>query len=327
MAIPVRRLTLFTSILIVFFCTSGPAQADTGRKNSAATGSTDNNTPLPPSNIVISPLTAKYQQLKKELAGSIFSSPILISSTSNNDYDSAEVYALLNAPFSALTETLSQPQKWCELAILHSHIKSCLYNDTHVTLFVGQKQYATPEQASPISYVFAHPNNSPQQLDITLTADEGPLSTSDYRIRFQAVPIDDEHSFVYFQYQYHAGFLANIAMKSYLATLGRHKVGFTTTNTSSNANTDETAATTTYINGARGVIERNIIRYIFAIQSVLETRHLSENVRYPAQLKSWYARVQQHPEQFNLGLSLDEYNTNKLRELKNQQAAQAKGHP
>ena len=102
--------------------------------------------------------------------------------------------------------------------------------------------------------------------------------------------------------------MGKLAMQTYLATLGRHKVGFTVTGTDDN---DEPI----YIKGLQGVIERNVMRYIFAIQSVLETRQTSE--QRTARFQHWYTHIEKHPRQL-VELTREDYLDNKQRELSNQ---------
>jgi len=264
-----------------------------------------------------SPLAIKYQSLKNELAKSVFGEPILLNSETGDNYVSGEVYALLDTPFSELDEMLSQPAQWCELAILHQNIKACTYDKNQLQFYVGRKHYQEPSDAYPIQYRFEQSSNNSHYLNIKLTAPSGPFGTSNYLTSIEAVPIDAQHSFIHFQYRYQFGFLADAAMSVYLATLGRKKVGFTVIGTYNNGEH-------IYIKGLQGVIERNVMRYIFAIQSVLEARKSSEEFRQTAQLVRWYSHISEHPKQL-VGLTRQEYLDNKKREIKNQKELQAVG--
>lgn len=268
------------------------------------------NTPAPSETPSSPLLIAKYQQLKNELEQSAFGSPILLNSETGSTYARGEVYALLESPFAALDETLSQPAQWCELAILHMNTKGCTYREHQVQLFVGPKRYQTPKQAYALQYQFEQLTNNGHHLHIKLTAPKGPFGTSNYFISLEAIPIDAQHSFIHFQYRYQFGFFANLAIKTYLSTLGRKKVGFTITGT-------DDKGEPIYIRGPQGIIERNVMRYIFAIQSVLESRKSPVEYRNTTQLVRWYALIQEHPRQL-LELTREEYLSNKQREHSNQ---------
>ena len=106
-----------------------------------------------------SPLAIKYQGLKNELAKSIFGEPIFLNSEIGNNYVQGEVYALLETPFEALNETLSQPAQWCEMLILHQNIKTCTYGKNgagkdQLQLYVGRKHYQKPSDAYLLRYQF-----------------------------------------------------------------------------------------------------------------------------------------------------------------------------
>lgn len=257
-----------------------------------------------------SPLITKHHQLKDELTRSAFGTPILLNSETGSTFSRGEVYALLETPFAALDETLSQPAQWCELAILHMNIKGCTYRENQVQLYVGPKHYQKPGQAHALQYQFEQLTNNGHHLHIKLTAPKGPYGTSNYFISLEAIPIDAQHSFIRFQYRYQFGFFANLAIRAYLATFGRKKVGFTITGT-------DDKGEPIYIRGPQGIIERNVMRYIFAIQAVLETRKSPVEYRHTKQLVRWYALIQEHPRQL-LELTREEYLSNKQREHSNQ---------
>lgn len=318
-----RRLSIFSaplsavlSFVLVLACLSTSASsADDAANNTNNANDTDQ----PTATQQQTALLARYQQLKDTLAHSIFGAPIQLNSNIHKRVAQGEVFAVLNTPLTALRKTLSQPAQWCDLAILHINIKTCLYGNDWVKFFVGRKYYQTPDAAFELQYHFSTVANTDQYLNIKLTAADGPLGTSDYLIKLEATAIDAEHSFIRFEYRYRFGFMGKLAMQTYLATLGRHKVGFTVTGTDDNGDP-------IYIKGLQGVIERNVMRYIFAIQSVLETKPAAGTEQHTAQLKSWYTHIEQHPRQL-VELSREEYMENKKRELANQLEMQGAMQP
>ncbi len=261
-----------------------------------------------------SSLFSRYQQLKPALANSIFGSPIVLKSKIGNNIAQGDVFAVLDTPFISLRNTLAQPSQWCELAILHINIKTCLYDKNDVQFFVGRNHYEPPEDAFLLQYQFKLLTDNEQQLNVKLSAAEGPIGTSNYQLQLQAIPIDAQHSFLRFRYRYQFGFLAKLAMQTYLATLGHNKVGFTITGTD-----DQGRAT--YIKGLQGIIERNVMRYLFAIQSVLEANKSTMEYRQTAAMVRWYAHIQKHPRQL-VEFSREEYMRDKKRELNNQREMQ-----
>jgi hypothetical protein len=81
-----------------------------------------------------------------------------------------------------------------------------------------------------------------------------------------------------------------IAEKVYFATLGSGKTGFTVTGTDSNGQP-------VYIGGARGAIERNAVRYYFAIQSFMKTLHYPEENRFSMRISEWYDLTDRYRQQ------------------------------
>ena len=81
-------------------------------------------------------------------------------------------------------------------------------------------------------------------------------------------------------------------MKIYLATLGSGKVGFSVTGTDPDGKP-------IFVGGIRGVIERNTIRYYFAIESYLETLALKPGKRFLARINKWFELTERFPRQLH----------------------------
>jgi len=267
------------------------------------------------------PLIEQYQELKGELANNVFGSPIVLHSQTSQHHAEGEVFAVLETPFAAVSDMLTQPEHWCDLAILHINIKACTFNTQEsiqkVTFYVGRVYYQQPSQAFPLEYRFELKDKTKTHIYIQLSSADGPFGTHDYLTTLEAVPIDDQHSFIHFQYRYHFGALARLAMSTYLATFGRHKVGFT----------QEEGLTVTgepaYVKGVQGVVERNTIRYIYAVQALLEANQLPKDKQRHQAFDNWYTLISRHPRQL-VEYTRDEYFERKSQELKNQQALQKK---
>lgn len=265
------------------------------------------------------PLIEQYHDLKDELANSVFGSPIVLRSETSEHHAEGQVFAVLNTPFSQVNDILSQPKHWCEVVILHINVKACTYKQLDgkqkVTFYVGRQYYQSPSQAFPLEYRFETKEKTSTHLYVQLSSADGPFGTHDYLINLEAVPIDEQHSFIRFQYRYHFGLLARMAMSTYLATFGRHKVGFTL---KGGVNISGEPA---YVKGVQGVVERNTIRYIYAIQATLEASHYPEDKRQRQAFENWYTLISRHPRQL-VDYTREEYFERKTREIKNQLALQ-----
>jgi hypothetical protein len=149
---------------------------------------------------------------------------------------------------------------------------------------------------------------------VELTANNGPLSTHDYRIWIEATPIKDKRTFIHFSYAYSFGLAGSLTMRGYLATLGRDKVGFTVTGQMANGQPS-------YIQGVRGVVERNTMRYYLAIDAYLAALGLPLEEQLEKRLQRWYNGTDQYALQLHEVERVD-YLEMKHKEYERQQMAQ-----
>ncbi len=81
-------------------------------------------------------------------------------------------------------------------------------------------------------------------------------------------------------------------MKTYFATLGRDKVGFTVTRRRSNGQPE-------YIQGMRGLVERNAMRYYLAIDAYLSARTAAPAQQLQQRLQTWFSATEQYARQLH----------------------------
>jgi hypothetical protein len=129
-------------------------------------------------------------------------------------------------------------------------------------------------------------------------------------MRFEALPLDGERTFVHVSYAYSDSAALRLAAKLYFATLGRSKVGFTVTGKDGNGNP-------VYIGGPRGSIERNAVRYYFAIQTFMNTLRYPEERRFSMRINEWYNLTSRYRKQL-FDLDKKDYLTFKITDHKNQ---------
>ena len=146
-----------------------------------------------------------------------------------------------------------------------------------------------------------------------LTAKDGPLGTSDYLIRLEAVAIPNDKTFLHLTYSYSANFAGRLAMQAYLLTGGSGKVGFTVVGALPNGQPE-------FIGGVRGVVERNTMRYYLAIDSFLEFARADPATQFEQRLQSWFTAVERYPRQLH-EVDRGEYLVMKRAEYLRQQSA------
>ena len=123
-------------------------------------------------------------------------------------------------------------------------------------------------------------------FSLALVAAAGPLSTRDYRIELEAIPLDGHRAFIHRTYAYAFGMGGRLAMHSYLVTLGRDKLGFTITGQSPQGEPK-------YVRGPR-VIERNTMRYCLAIDAYLAAMDAAPADRFEKRLRLWYDNTEDY---------------------------------
>jgi hypothetical protein len=254
-------------------------------------------------------LRAAYEKRADALEHSPFRQPLVVESSSAGEGLSGEVHAVLDHPFETVAATLRQPDAWCDVLTLQTNIKACAVDRdpaTALRVSIVRRSDQPLSDAYEVSFRYATQGEGGRFLSTRLDAAEGPLGTRDYRLAFEAVPLDAGHSFVRIAYSYASGVAARLATKAYLASAGRDKVGFSVTGQ------DERGAPV-YVGGLQGVAERNTMRYFLAIESTLKARRLPAAERRDFQLHDFHAGVEQYARQLH-EMSLGDYLVLKRRE-------------
>jgi len=259
-------------------------------------------------------LLARYPAIKAKLEKNQFGTPIYLESAEKESSLGVDVYGILNYPFEEVRDELQSPGNWCAITSLHTNIKACTFRKTGdhwlLTLYSGRKYYQAPEDAYKLDFKFRIVAQQPDYLDIAMTADKGPLLTTDHRIRLEAAPLDGGKTFVHFRCAYKHGLLARTAIKTYFATLARDKVGF------SSIAADDTGKPV-YVGGVRGAIERNAVRYYLALQTYMDTLKFPGDQRFEHQISRWFGLTERFPRQLH-EMDKKEYLTAKRQEHNNQ---------
>ena len=262
-------------------------------------------------------LRAKHDSLQAELANSPFQRPLVLESTMSSGDLKGEVYAIVDQPFSVTGPALQGMDHWCDLLILHLNVKHCSAAGTApnevLSLIVGRKFDQPLSDGHKVRFAYSMPASSSDYLRVEMMADTGPLSTRNYRLALEAVPLDATRSFVHMSYSYAYGTAARLAMQIYLATAGHDKIGFSITGKGDDGKP-------IYIDGVRGVVERNTMRYFLAIESYLGAVSAPPAERDEKRLRDWFAATERHAAQLH-EMERDDYLTMKRHELQRQHAS------
>jgi hypothetical protein len=259
-------------------------------------------------------LLAKYPLIKNKLEKNQFGIPLYLESREEYSSLHVDVYGIFDYPFDLVRDALQAPDKWCDINSLLINIKACTFRKVsdqwQLTLYSGRKYYQPPRDAFKLEFSFRLAALQQEYLDIALTAKKGPLLTRDHRVRCEAAPLDEGSTFIHFSYDYSYGVLARAAIKTYFATIGRDKRGFSIIATGKNGDP-------VYVGGVRGSLERNAVRYYLAIQAYMDTLKIPLNQRFEKRNSRWYELTARFPRQL-YELDKGEYLANKRREHDNQ---------
>ena len=258
-------------------------------------------------------LRAKHASLGTQLTTNVFHQPLVLESTQTSGDLQGDVYAVVEHPFNTVEHALQGMNVWCDILILHLNVKQCKGVGSNLELSVGKKYDQPAADAYQVSFAYQLAAATTDYLRVQLSAKDGPLGTSDYRILLEATPLDSRHSFLHMSYAYASGFAARLAMQGYLATVGSSKVGFSVVGKKSDGSP-------VYVGNVRGVIERNTMRYYLAIDVYLDSLALPPAQQQEKRLRDWYGATERYRQQLHEMEEAD-YMAMKRKEIARQQAS------
>jgi hypothetical protein len=239
-------------------------------------------------------LRARHASLAAQLADNPFGGPVVLQSQEASRRIDGDVYAVIEHPFAVVSAALSDPAQWCEILILHLNNKACHRAQeqgmTRVDLRVGKKHPQPVDAASLLSFTWRAPVTAADYLSVRMDAVDGPYDTRDYRLLAEAVPLDANRTFLHMGYGLSYGGASDLAMRMYLATIGQDKVGFTRVKAPG-------ARGDGFVDGMRGVTERNTMRYYLAIDAYLDSLKAPLGQRLEKRLQAWFDATEKYPRQ------------------------------
>ncbi|MDP2266312.1 MAG: hypothetical protein Q8J70_07155 [Thiobacillus sp.] len=263
---------------MLLICTTGVAGTAMAKPDPAAT------------------LRAKYLSLEESLQQNQFKQQLVLDSAELPSRLTGDIHAIVDYPFAVVNAGLNNPKNWCDVMLLHLNTKYCHAakgpSGTVLKVNIGKK---TPEEladAARVKFNYSVATATPEYFDINLNARDGPLGTSDFIIRLEAVALPNAKTFLHLTYSYAISFSGRLAMQTYLGTVGSHKVGFTVIGKQADGKPD-------YIRGVRGLMERNTMRYYLAIDSFLGATRTAPAARFEKRLQNWFTAAERYPRQLH----------------------------
>jgi len=241
-------------------------------------------------------LRAKYGELREELRSNSFHQPLHIDSTQVGDSIRGDVYAVLEHPFAEFSAAMKDPSDWCDIMILPFNTKYCHAVETNgsavLQVRIGRKSDQPVQDAYRLDFALRPVAATADYFESRLDARSGPLGTRDYRVVVSAVPLEGKRTFMHLSYSYGFGALGRFAMQAYLATAGANKIGFTVVGKDANGQP-------VLIDGVRGAIERNVMRYFLAIDSHMGSLALPPDQRLEKRIQSWFNSTERYARQLH----------------------------
>jgi len=243
-------------------------------------------------------------------------SPFYLQANVKKNKQAGEAAVYFEMPFGEIADSLSVGSNWCSILILHLNIKACTYSrqadgDESLTVYLGRKFYQEPDDAFVMTYEF-QTDRQENYFSALITAEKGPLGTSDYRIQLEVTDIDGR-TFGRFQVSQKHSWISSRAAKLYLSTVGRGKHGISVVDTDDNGEP-------IYSTGERAVAERNLLRYYFAFTAFFQNKDTGGADDFRNRLNHWFDQTEQYKQLYELDRK--QYVSDKGKEFQNQVALQ-----
>lgn len=194
--------------------------------------------------------------------------------------------------FEQVATALATPPVWCEILMLHLNNQSCRVetqgDGPRIVLAIARKHDQAASQAQVLPLRWLLQQASAERLVVRLDAAQGPFGTTDHAVVLTAEPAPAGRTRIRLHYGCRFGSAARMLLQTYLATLGRDKVGFTPVPAGGGER---------LVGGLRGVVERTAMRYYLAIEAWLRTAPLAPPQRTMARLEAWFDATEDYPRQ------------------------------
>lgn len=244
----------------------------------------------------VATLLAKHTSLDEQLRQNQFKRPLVLDSSDLPNRLKGDIYAVIDHPFGAVSAGLNDPDHWCDVMLLHINTKYCHamvgQSGTTLRVHIGKKTPEILANVVRVEFNYSVVAVTPEYLEIMLNAKDGPMGTSDYLIRLEAVALPNAKTFLHLTYSYTVNFAARLAMQTYLGTVGSGKVGFTVIGTGADGRPQ-------YMGGVRGLMERNTMRYYLAIDTFLGAASAAPGTQLEKRLQGWFTAIEQYPRQLH----------------------------
>jgi hypothetical protein len=259
-------------------------------------------------------LIGKYRKIEKELEKSSLTIPFYLESSVSKNASRVDIYGTIKYPFDIVKNELQLPTNWCDIVLVHSTVRASTYkkvNDTWLLTLYNVKKFQDPlKDAYQMNFEYRVIAQQPGFFAISLAARKGPFSTKDHQFELEAIPLDQDRTFIHLRYSYRYSSLGYLLMKSYFSIFGGGRIGFSVIGTDSDGNP-------VYVGGLMGAVESNVLRYYLTILAYMDTLKIPVEQRIEKRMSQWYDLTARYKRQL-FEMEKEEYLTYKRQDQENQ---------
>jgi len=259
-------------------------------------------------------LVDKYHKIERELEKSSLTIPFYVESSVSKNASHVDIYGTIKYPFDIVKNELQEPTNWCDIVLLHSNVRASTYkkvNDTWLLTLYNVKKFQDPlKDAYKMNFEYRVIAQQIGFFAISLAAREGIFSTKDHQFRLEAIPLDQDRTFIHLRYSYSYSSFGYLLMKSYFSIFGGGRIGFSVIDTDSDGNP-------VYVGGLRGAVEGNVLRYYLTILAYMDTLKIPVEQRLEKRMSQWYDLTARYKRQL-FEMEKEEYLTYKRQDQESQ---------
>ena len=260
-------------------------------------------------------LLSVYERARLVLDDPSTQKPFYLQADVKGRKQTGEAALYFDQPLDRIADALSNLGNWCSILLLHLNTKACTHSESDdeqmLTIYMGRKYYQEPDDAFVMKYEF-NTERTNDYFSALITAEDGPLGTSNYRIQLEVTPINGK-TFGRIQVSQKHSWISSQAAKLYVATKGRNKKGISIVDYDNQGNP-------VYSTGEQAIAERNLLRYYFAFAAFFHAQTLPDNSQFKESLNYWFDQTEQYKQLYEV--DRPQYLVDKNREYENQVALQ-----
>jgi hypothetical protein len=221
-----------------------------------------------------------------------FQEPIRVQSLQSSGALEGTLYAVVDRPFATFRSALADPVAWCRVLILDPNVHRCRVQPYGASAAATGVEVGFGRNDTAVAFAYRTVAQSPDYVHVRLGAATGPFGTRDYVIGFEAAALDATHTVVRLAFAQRFGLGARLAMLAYFNTVGRGKAGFSIVDR-------DAAGRPVYVSDLRGGLERNLVRYHFAILAYLDSLSAPGERQPEQRVRTWLAYTERYPLQLH----------------------------